>query len=131
MVSPYWVSDRIDEALQDFSKAVEINPDDTDSYFYCALACMKKGDYHRAVLDFSKVIKRKQGDANLYCDRGLALLHLKEWKRAKADLITAENMGVDIIAAFHNDCKNIADFEQKHHVQLPPDIAAILKSEDT
>ena len=92
---------------------------------------MKKSDYHRAVLNFSKVIKRKQGDANLYCSRGVALLHLKEWKRAKADLITAKNMGVDIIAAFHNDYENIADFEQEHRVQLPPDIAAMLTSEDT
>ncbi len=39
---------------------------------------------------------------------------------------TAKNMGVDIIAAFQNDYANVADFEQKHNVKLPEDIAALL-----
>ena len=34
--------------------------------------------------------------------------------------------GVDIVAAFHNDYKSVADFEQKNGVKLPPDIAAML-----
>ena len=65
-----------------------------------------------------------------YSNRGEALLHLKEWEKARTDLITAKNMGIDIIAAFHNDYDSVADFEQKIGIQLPEDIAAILTPQD-
>ena len=59
-------------------------------------------------------------------NRGEAWLHLQEWEKAKSDLITAKDLGVDIIAAFHNDYANVEDFEQKTGIQLPEDIAALL-----
>ena len=103
-----------------------MNPADTDAYFYRALVFIKKGDYHKAVLDFNNAIKCRTDDANLYCNRGVVFLHLKEWEKARADLITAKNMGTDIITSFHNDYESIVDFEQKHEIKLPEDIAAML-----
>ena len=35
-------------------------------------------------------------------------------------------MGIDMIAAFHYFHESVADFEAKHGIQLPPDIAAML-----
>ncbi|MDE0087684.1 MAG: hypothetical protein OXU23_18320 [Candidatus Poribacteria bacterium] len=40
----------------------------------------------------------------------------------------ARNMGVDIIALFHNAYAGVADFEQRHNVKLPEDIAEMLTS---
>ena len=57
-----------------------------------------------------------------YYSRGETWLHLKEWEKAKADLITAKKLGVDIVAAFRNDCKSIAAFERNNLVKLPKDI---------
>ena len=65
-------------------------------------------------------------DADAYTNRGEAWLHLSEWKNAKADLITAQNMGVDIVDSFHNDYESVAAFEAQHGVQVPEDIAALL-----
>ena len=42
-------------------------------------------------------------------------------------MATAKNMGIDIIASFHNDYESIADFEQRNDVQLPEDIAAMFR----
>ena len=41
-------------------------------------------------------------------------------------MATAKNMGIDIIASFHNDYESVEDFEQKNGVQLPEDIKAML-----
>ena len=57
---------------------------------------------------------------------GEAWLHLKEWAKARADLITARNMGLDIVAAFRNDYKNVEAYQRANRVQLPEDIAAML-----
>lgn len=54
------------------------------------------------------------------------MLHLREWDRAKVDLTHAKQMGMDIVEMFHNDYKNVADFEKKTGIQLPTDIAEML-----
>ena len=40
-------------------------------------------------------------------------------------------MGIDIIAAFHNDYKNVLDFEGRNGVKLPENIAAMFSSQVT
>ena len=90
------------------------------------LCFRKKGDYNRAIEDYDKAIEIQPDDAELYSNRGEALLHLNEMEKAKADLITAKEMGVDIVASFRNDYESVADFEQKTGIQLPEDIAAML-----
>ena len=72
------------------------------------------------------MIELNPDDADAYCSRGEALLHLQEWEKAKSDLTTAQNMGTDIIDSFHNDYASVEDFEQQTGIQLPEDIAAML-----
>jgi hypothetical protein len=52
---------------------------------------------------------------------------LQEWEKAKGDLTTAKEMGLDIVAAFRNDYRNTAAFERKHKVKLPKDIIALVR----
>ena len=72
------------------------------------------------------MIELNPDDAKAYCNRGEAWLHLQEWEKAKSDLMTAINMGTDIIASFHNDYASVEDFKEKTGIQLPPDIAILL-----
>ena len=52
---------------------------------------------------------------------------LQEWEKAKEDLTTARDKQENInIELFRRDYENVADFEQKHSVKLPEDIAAML-----
>ena len=66
-------------------------------------------------------------DADAYCNRGEVWLHLQEWDKARVDLTTAREMGSDILASFHNDYESVEDFEAQHGVQVPEDIAGLLR----
>ena len=46
---------------------------------------------------------------------------------AKSDLETATDLGFDIVAAFHEEYESIVDFELKFGVEVPEDIAAMLR----
>ena len=123
----YHMKDEYDEALQDYNTAIKIKPDYVDAYNARGAAYSKKGEFGLGIDDFSRALKLNPDDGNIYCHRGEAWLHLKEWEKAKSDLTVARNMGVDIIASFHNDYESVANFEQKNDIQLPADIAAMLQ----
>ena len=118
----------IDRAFENFTKAIDLKPD-SDAYYNLGVAHGKKGNFDRGIDDYTKAIDLKSDFAGAYNNRGEALLHLREWEKAKSDLITAKNMGVDIIAAFRNNYENVADFEGKYGIQLPADIATMLTPE--
>ena len=123
----YLIKGKYDEALQDFNRAIELKPDEAEAYSNRGLAYSAKSEYDKAVQDFNKAIELEPEDAMVYSNRGEAWLHLKEWEKARADLTVAKNNGYDTIASFHNDYESVEDFEQKNNVQLPEDIAAMLR----
>ena len=85
------------------------------------------GDFAAAIADFNKAIALAPEDAGAYCNRGAAGLHRKAWQKAKADLTTAKDMGIDIGASFQNDYESVEDFETKNKVKVPEDIAALFQ----
>ena len=116
-----------DTAIQNFSKAIDLNPKLAEAYTNRGVAYYRKSEFDRAIQDYNKAIDLKPEYADAYTNRGEAWLHLREWEKAKADLSTAKGMGHDIVAAFHNDYESVADFEAKHDVKVPEDIAALLR----
>ena len=117
----------IDAAIQDFNKAIDLNPEHANAYTNRGVAYGNKGEFDAAIQDFNKAIDLNPEHANAYTNRGEAWLHLREWEKAKADLITAKNMGRDIAASFHNDYESIEAFEAEFGVEVPEDIAAMLR----
>ncbi len=115
-----------DRAIKDYTKAIELNPDDFKAYNNIGVAYIKKGEVDLAIKNYNAAIELNPDDAIAYCNRGEAWLRLKEWDKAKTDLIAAKKMGMDIIASFHNDHKNVEAFEQRHRVKLPEDLALLL-----
>lgn len=115
-----------DLAIKDYTKNIELDPNSANAYHNRGYAYRKKGDNKRAVEDYNQAIQIKPDSILFYNNRSIALLDLKEWKKAKSDLTIARNMGVDIIALFRNAFTSVTDFEQKHNVTLPEDIAALL-----
>ena len=111
----------------DFSKAIELNPEDAAIYHIRGLAYVDKGDFDAAIEGFSKAIELNPEDADAYTNRGEAWLHRQEWDNARADLTTAKEKGSDIVASFHNDYESVEDFEAQHGMQVPEDIAALLR----
>ena len=105
-----------------------LNSEPNDAEFYSSRgdAYSEKGDYDRAIADYTKAIELKPKLAVVYSNRGEAWLHLAEWDKARADLTNARDLGVDIIASFHNDYKSVEAYERANRVKLPEDIAAML-----
>ena len=114
-----------DRAIEDLNRATKLNPELAVVYNNRGVAYYKKGEYKRAIEDYNLAIKRDYTDA--YYNRGEAWLHLREWIKAKEDLIAAKKMGVDIVAAFRNDYRNVDAFERANQVRLPEDIAALVR----
>ena len=122
----YYNKGTVDRAIEDYTKVIELKPDDTEAHNNRGVAYYNKGDYDRAIADYTKAIELKPKLAVVYSNRGEAWLHLAEWDKARADLTNARDLGVDIIASFRNDYKNVEAYERANRVKLPEDIATML-----
>ena len=122
----YTEKGEVDNAINDFTTAIERKPNDADAYYNRGNAYFQKGEVDNAINDFTTAIERNPDFAEAYYNRGEAWMHLREWDKAKADLTVARDMGADILTGFHNDYENVADFEQKNGITVPPDLAEML-----
>ena len=113
-------------AIEDFNRAINLNPTDAAIHHTRGIAFYRKDDYNRAMEDFSMVIEQNPNYAIAYFARGLTHSCLQVWAEAKADLMAARNMGVNIINEFHSEYASVDDFEERIGIRLPPDIAAML-----
>ena len=116
-----------DKAIVHYTAAINLNSELAEVYNNRGNAYVNKGEFDLAIQDYNKAIDLNPEDADVYCNRGEAWLPLREWEKAKADLITAKDMENDIVASFHNDYESIEAFEVKHGVEVPEDIAALLR----
>ena len=123
----YFGTGNFDCAIEDFTKAIELKSDYANAYHLRGIVYCKKDEYNSAIEDFSMVIALKPDYAKTYYNRGIAWLHLGEWERAESDLMNAASMKMDTIAAFRNDYLSVEDFERKHGIQVPVNIAPLLR----
>lgn len=62
-----------------------------------------------------------------YGNRGECWLHLEEWEQAGEDLLIAQDMGANIVGAFHRDYKGgVKEFEEKTGIQMPNPVTTLL-----
>ena len=119
--------DDFDAAIEDYSKAIDLESGNAAVYYNNrGLTYLNKGDFDAAIEDLKTAINLIDF-AGFYYNRGQVWLHLKAWEQAKADLTTAKDMGIDIVASFHNVFGSIEAFEAKLGVNLPEDITALLQ----
>ena len=122
----YLQKGELDNAINDFTTAIELNPDDFGAYNNRGVAHRKKDEFDKAIQNCDKAIELKPDSPAAYYNRGGAWMHLRKWNKAKADLTVAKNLGLDVIALFHNNYENVADFEKKNGVTVPADIKEML-----
>ena len=74
-----------EEALEDFNRAISIDPNHMDGYLGRANALNTLGRYEESLKDYARVIEINPEIANAYVNRAIAYSHLKEYKKAIAD----------------------------------------------
>ena len=107
--------------------------------FYLGLTFQHRGDnaekndpvrrkaYKDAIIHYSRSIELDSEYGSVYYNRGECWLHLEKWKKAVSDLTMAQDMGIDIVAAFHNGYKGSFEvFKEKTGIELPKFIRVLL-----
>ena len=84
-VRPYPNLNSTDAALADFTKALELKPDDLNAVKFRGFAEIGLNQWDKAVADFSAVIQKKPDDLQSYDRRALAYRSSKNYAAAIAD----------------------------------------------
>jgi len=74
-----------EKALEDFNRAIEIDPTRADGYVGRANTLNTLGRYQEALKDYDKAIEIDPQLANAYVNRGSAYSHLEQYQKAIAD----------------------------------------------
>tara|TARA_B110000879_G_scaffold116974_1_gene155672 strand:- start:17 stop:745 length:729 start_codon:yes stop_codon:yes gene_type:complete len=87
-------------AIADFTKAIELNPDDADTYYNRGTTKVKLKDYNGAIADFTKAISLKPF-ADCYVNRGHCKADLEDYEGAIADFTKAIELNPNDESAYY------------------------------
>jgi tetratricopeptide (TPR) repeat protein len=62
----------LEQAIQDFTNTIQMNPNDPRAYINRALAYTDQGDHNRAIEDYTNALRINPNYAEAYCSRGNA-----------------------------------------------------------
>ena len=110
----------------------------TNKEFYIGVTFQRKADdaktesekqdaYKRAITHYCRSIELNPEYASVYYNRGQCRLHLKEWEKAGEDLLTAQDMGINVPVQFRKDYKRgMEEFKEKTGIEIPQGFATLL-----
>jgi tetratricopeptide (TPR) repeat protein len=99
----------IQESINDYSKAIEINPDDIDSYVHRAFSYLKLNKLIEALPDLDKGIENKPNSSILYANRAMVKLNLGDKIGSLADCNKC--LSLDSMNAEVYNCRAILKFQ--------------------
>jgi len=97
-----------DQAISDFSKAIEINPRLAHAYNNRGWAYIKKWQYDQAISDFSKTIEIDPRFVEAYFHRAVGYFLVEEYEKSLLDVIKAQQLGYQIPIEFLDDLRKAA-----------------------
>jgi len=81
------------DALEDFKKAVEYDPENPEAWYSIGNVYMNLKDYDKAIENYNKAIEIKEDYADAYYNRGLIKFYMGERDLACEDWHIAERYG--------------------------------------
>ncbi len=87
-------------AIDYFSSAIALNPNDTNSYFYRGYAYFAQRNYELSIIDFTKTIKLDSTNSDAYFWRGILRCNMQKYHGAIADFAKAIEKKPDYIQAY-------------------------------
>jgi tetratricopeptide (TPR) repeat protein len=82
----------LEEAVNDYTKAIAHDPDYPDVFFHRAKARLKQGDLEGALADYTETVERNQHNSNAFVDRGEVHFALGQADDALVDFRKANNL---------------------------------------
>ena len=93
---------QIDRAIEAYSYAIELNPNNPAAYNNRGVSYDSKEKYDRAIADFNTAIQLKPNLAEAYSNRGAAYNKQDDFDRAIADFNTAIQLKSNLAEAYSN-----------------------------
>ena len=89
-----------DSAIDQYSNAIELDPNYVEAYYFRALVYSSKGDYANAIKDFDQVIVLQPKAGVAYDSRGEAFYYQDDYDAAIRDHEKAIELGFDKVTSF-------------------------------
>ena len=125
----YWKKNDFDNAITDYTNAIELDPEYADAYNHRGISHFSNGDIDNAISDYTKAIELDQEFTEAYKDRATAYFGNGDFDKAITDYTKAIQLDPDDtniynyrgLAHFRNSeiDKAIDDFSRA--IQLKPD----------
>ena len=90
------------EAIQDYNKVIELNPNFVNAYYNRGIAKFNLQDYREAIQDYNKVIELNPNYADAYYSRGNAKGKLQDYRGAIQDFNKAIQLNPKLAEAYNN-----------------------------
>jgi tetratricopeptide (TPR) repeat protein len=81
----YFNDEKWEEAIAEYTAAIEIDPDNAEAYANRGVSYAEKGNYELSIVDYNKAIELDPQNAILYYNRAIAYNNLGEYDKAVAD----------------------------------------------
>ena len=92
---------KYNEAIEEYSRAIELKPDYAPIYSIRGYVHRIKGDFESAIKDYNKLIELRPDNADAYCDRGIAYSKKGEFARAIQDFNKAIQLKPDLADTYN------------------------------
>ena len=90
------------QAIEDFDRAIEINPKDANAYQNLGVTYAKLGNHRQAIEDFDRAIEINPEYAEAYYNRGFIYGKLGDFRQAISDYDRAIEINPDYVKAYYN-----------------------------
>ena len=97
---------QFDQAIDDFTMALEIGSKGAGAYYYRGISYVNKGQFDWAIADFNKALEIDPKSAGFYYNRGIAYYFKKEYDKSWKDIRRAEDLGYKIPFKFLENLRN-------------------------
>jgi tetratricopeptide (TPR) repeat protein len=89
-------AENADQAIDNYSKAIKINPKFSKAYNNRGIAYIWKKQYDLAIADFSKAIEFDPKNGKAYNNRAIVYSYQGEADKARQDLQKAQSLGIEV-----------------------------------
>jgi tetratricopeptide (TPR) repeat protein len=91
-----------DEAISDYNRAIELNPEFSEAYYTRGSAYDRKGQYNHAIDDYTKAIELNPYFVEAYSNRGVANGIIGRYDRSISDLKKAIEIRPNFADSYYN-----------------------------